>query len=91
MFHGASAATYVLVGLQVGGLLSAALARFSEGSLHQVICQRAFFACLAVVGIATLASPALGTGTFMASGATLGMMVLFATWDLGKAPAVTGL
>jgi hypothetical protein len=67
--------------LQVIGLLSALLARLSEGSSQQSWCHWLFVSCLAVIGIATMAFVAAGTKHWLPSGATLSLMVLAAVWD----------
>ncbi len=67
--------------LQVIGLLSAWLARLSEGSTQQAWCHWLFVGCLAVIGLATMAFVAAGTKHWLPSGATLSVMVLAAVWD----------
>ncbi|HXT58712.1 MAG TPA: hypothetical protein VN699_08750 [Pirellulales bacterium] len=76
---------YVLAVIQVLGLASACLARMGEGSIRQTSCQRLFFGCLAMVGAATMTAMLLGPGACLASGATMAVMVLTATWDFGGA------
>lgn len=66
--------------IQAAGLASAWLARLSEGSAHQAPCHWLFFGLLAAVGATIMVSIALGTG-WLASGATLSVMVLAAIWD----------
>lgn len=71
-----------LLGLiQVAGLASAWLARLSEGSSRQASCHRLFVGCLALVGAMTMAFVALGERYWLATGATLSVMVLAAIWD----------
>lgn len=67
------------------GLLSACLTRLSEGSAGHARFQRVFVACLALTGLATMASLLLGPHTCMVSGATLVVTILTATWDVGTA------
>jgi hypothetical protein len=67
--------------IQIAGLLSAWLARLSEGSRSQASCQWLFFACLGLMGLTTMASVALGPRYWLASGATLSVMILGAIWD----------
>ena len=67
--------------IQAAGLISAWLARLSEGSRSQAPCQCLFLAFLGLVGAATMLSAALGPRYWLASGATLSVMVLGAIWD----------
>ena len=76
---------WCLAAVHVLGLLSACLTRLSEGSLGQARFQRVFVCCLALTGLATMASLALGPNTCVVSGATMAVMVLTATWDIGTA------
>ncbi len=76
-----SALAWTLGLMQVVGLLSAWLARLSEGSSSQPWCHSLFFGCLAVMGLATMAFVALGARHWLGSGATLSVMVLAAVWD----------
>lgn len=77
--------------IQIAGLSSAWLARLSEGSRNQASCQRLFFALLGLVGVATMATVALGPRYWLASGATLSAMVLGAIWDFRPQPRPEGL
>jgi hypothetical protein len=72
---------WILSAVQAVGLLSAWLARLSEGSRVQTSCQRFFIACLATVGFATAASAALSSAAWLICSTTLALMVLAATWD----------
>ncbi len=79
---------WVLGIVQVAGLVSAWLARLSEGSANQASCHRLFFACLGVIGAATMLSVALGPRYLLISCITLSVMVLVAIWDFqAEAPA----
>jgi hypothetical protein len=83
---GASAWTALpwgLVAIQIAGLISAWLARLSEGSRGQGHFQIAFFACMVLVGLGTIVSLSLPPGRWLFSGATLSLMVLAAVWDFG--------
>jgi hypothetical protein len=74
--------------IQVTGLVSAWLARFSEGSARQASCHRLFFGCLGVVGLITMLSVALGPRYLLLACITISVMVLVAVWDLrAHAPA----
>ncbi len=75
-----------LASIQLIGLLSACLARLSEGSVRQVACQRFFLACLLLVGLGTIASLTLIPAYWVASGTTLSLMVLAATCDFRRCP-----
>lgn len=76
---------WCLAAVHAIGLLSACLTRMSEGSVGQARFQRLFVCCLALTGLATTASLALGPHTCMVSGATLVVTILTATWDVGSA------
>ena len=78
-------AIYGLAIIQTAGLLSACLARLGEGSTRQAGCQWLFFGCLSLVGLATMVALAVGPGACLASGTTLTVMVLTATWDFSRA------
>ena len=79
---------WILVGIQLLGLLTAWLTRITEGSWCQSWCQWAFFACLGLVGVATVVSIGLGPGCWLPSGATLSSMVLAAICDFSDASRV---
>ena len=66
------------------GLVSAWAARLSEGSQRQTLCQHLFFACMALVGTATLVSFGLGPACWLASAVTLAVMVLTVTCDFSR-------
>ena len=68
--------------IHIAGLVSAWLARLSEGSRSQASCQWLFFACLGLIGLTTMATVALGPRYWLASGITLSVMVLGAVWDV---------
>ena len=81
-----------LLGLiQIAGLLSAWLARLSEGSARQAWCQRLFVGCLALVGLTTMIVVALGARHWVSSGATLSAMILAAIWDFSAHARVESL
>jgi hypothetical protein len=77
--------------VQVAGLVSAWLARLSEGSRSQASCQWLFLACLGLMGLTTMASVALGARYWLASGITLTVMVLGAVWDFRAQARAEGL
>jgi hypothetical protein len=74
--------------LQFVGLLSAWLARLSEGSRSQSSCQWLFLSCMALVSLTTMVSLAYDTRYWLASGSTLSVMVLAVIWDFRAAPEV---
>jgi hypothetical protein len=76
--------------IQIAGLTSAWLARLSEGSSRQASCQRLFVGCLAVMGAMTMVFVALGLRHWLASGATLAVMMLAAIWDFRPHAHVEG-
>ena len=80
-----------LIFVQIAGLISAWLARLSEGSRTQAPCQWLFLALLGLVGTATMAAVTLGPRYWLASGATLGVMILGAVWDFRAQPRPEGL
>ncbi len=77
--------------VQVVGLLSAWLARLSEGSASQAWCHRVFVVCLGLMGLTTMAFVAIGARYWLASGATLSAMVLAAVWDFRAHAGVESL
>jgi len=82
------AVMWILVGIQVAGLVSAGLTRIAEGSCCQSYCQWVFLGCLGLVGMATVVSIGLGPGWWLPSGATLSSMVLAAICDFRDAGSV---
>ncbi|HWC91289.1 MAG TPA: hypothetical protein VG433_16585, partial [Pirellulales bacterium] len=87
---GHSTAYAFLGAIQAVGLLSAWLARFTEGSHNQHWYQWLFFLCLLVLGLATIAALLSSPAACVVTGATLSVMVLAATWDFsaGKSAAI---
>ena len=81
----ASCVFWGLVAVAVVGLASACFARMSEGSRHESLGQRLFFACLAFVAATTMAATTLGTGCWLSSGTTFSVMVLMVTCDFSHA------
>lgn len=73
---------YLLV--LAAGLLSGLAARVSEGSRHQTACQVAFLVCLSAVGGTTILCLGGDPGAWLASGATLSVMVLTVTCDFSR-------
>ncbi len=76
-----SAPFWGLAGVLTLGLVSAWLARIGAGSHRQSLSHGLFFGCLALVAFATILSVGVGPGCWLASVATLAMMVLAATAD----------
>ena len=79
---------WAFAAVQVGGLISAALARFSENRSGQASFQGIFFAALALVATVTIVSLALGWDGWVCSAATLSVMVVLAIWDPGLRTAI---
>jgi Asp/Glu/hydantoin racemase len=69
--------------VQLLALASACLARMAEGSLRESRYQRLCLGCLAMAGLATMASLVIGPTTCVFSGVALAVTILTATWDLG--------
>jgi hypothetical protein len=67
--------------VQIAGLVSAWLARLSEGSRGQASCHRLFYGCLGVIGLASMAAVTVGPRHLLVSCMTLSVMVLAAVWD----------
>jgi hypothetical protein len=67
--------------LQVMGLVSALLARISQGSSLEAGYQRVFFLLLASVGAATIVAVQIAPFICITSCATLSVMVLATVWD----------
>ena len=67
--------------VQFTGLLSAWLARLSEGSRSQAHCHWLFFTCLGLIGVATMLSISWGPRYLLFCCLTLSAMVLVAVWD----------
>jgi hypothetical protein len=77
---------WMLTVIQVCGLVSGWLTRWSRGSRHQLLAELLFFMCLALVGLSTmLAMPLSRHPEWLCGGATLGLMVLMAVWDFHPA------
>ena len=75
------AAFWILTVVEILGLTSAWFARLSEGSPRQAFCQRLFFGCLVLVGVAMIPAVKLGPGFWFSSGTTLSLMILAVTYD----------
>jgi hypothetical protein len=73
-----------ITALQVLGMASAAMARVAEGSRRQSACQNLFFACLVLIGLATIVAIGLGLGCWLSCGVVLSVMSVAATWDFGR-------
>ena len=82
---------YSFGAIQLLGLVSAGVTRVSEGSRCQTSSQQVFLGFLGTVGLATVASIALWPGCWLASGATLAVMVLTVTCDFGRSRRVAAV
>ena len=69
--------------VQLLGLLSAAMARFTENRTGQSSFQTIFLAALSLVAVSTVASLAVGSTLWVISAFTLAVMVVLAIWDPG--------
>ncbi len=74
----------VISSLQVCGLVSACLARISEGRPWQELCQRMFVALLVVVAFMTVLNVWNAPQQWMMSATTLAVMVVTATCDFSR-------
>ncbi len=79
-----SAVVWAVVLIQVLGVVSACLARFSEGCACQKLYQGLFFVCLALVATSAVVSFGFDPGCWLTSGGILAVMVVAATFQLGK-------
>jgi len=72
---------YLLVTLQLAGLVVAWTTRLSEGSRYQTACQLWFLAYLAGIGGATIVSGIVARGAWMGFAATFSVMLVMAASD----------
>ncbi len=77
-------ALWILVVAQIVGVLTAFVARFSEGSPRQAISQNVFFAVLLLMGAAALLAMAVGPGCWLGCATTLAVMILTVTCDFRR-------
>ncbi len=77
-----SLALWCLVGIHIGGLCSAVLARATQGTRLESPSHRLFFLAMAVVGVAMMGSLPWSRGCCLALGTTLSLMVLTVVWDV---------
>ena len=85
MFGGLSSSQFcVLSAVQVCGLMSAALARISEGRPWQSLFQRMFVAFLVIVAFANVLNVWNAPQQWMMSATTLAVMVVTATCDFTR-------
>ena len=73
---------WFMAAVPIVGLLSLALTRVGEHTTASLPCRCVFFACLLLVGLATMLSVASGLGHWTIGGATLSLMVVGSTLDL---------
>jgi hypothetical protein len=79
-----SAIPWAVVSVQILGILSACLARFSEGCGCQKFFQCVFFVLLTLVGGSAVVSLRFEPGCWLTSGTILAVMVVVATYQLGR-------
>jgi hypothetical protein len=84
-----SALAWAILAAQSLGILSACLARFSQGCSCQRVFQAFFLLCLVMVAGAGVASFALEPECWLTSGALLAVMLVAATFPLGQAREAT--
>jgi len=85
MTHLASSALpWAVVSVQILGILSACLARFSEGCACQKLCQGLFFLFLTLVAGSAVVSLRFRPECWLTAGAVLAVMVVTATFQLGR-------
>jgi len=75
------AIVWLLIAVQVLGLLSAWVARLSEGARCRGYAQCVFLGCLVVVAGTTIVALGLGPGYWLITGMTFPLMVLTVTCD----------
>lgn len=80
-----TASLWILGGVQLLGMTSAWMARLSEGSVHQALCQRVFFIGLVLMGLATMVNVATRPGMWLMSAVTLSVSLLVVICDFGHA------
>ena len=86
-----SAIGWVVIVAQLVGLMSVGIARLTERSSSVLPAQAFFLLALLAVGATTLVTLSSGSGTWLFTGATLPIMVVGATLDLGtgsEAPTI---
>ena len=85
MFGGVDFSQLCVISLvQVCGILSAALARITEGRRWQSLCQRLFLALLVIVAFTTILNVWNAPQQWMMSATTLAVMVVTATCDFSR-------
>lgn len=72
-----------VVAIQLVGLVSIAVAQFCERYWARALCQRSFFVCLLAVGSATVLAIYLGSANWLPCAATLGVMCVGGSFDIG--------
>jgi uncharacterized membrane protein YhdT len=77
-------AVWLVILVQVAGLLSVWLARASEGLTLEKRFRWLFLACLSLVAGSTVIGLSLGVGFWLTSGATLSTMAVTGIFDSGK-------
>ena len=74
---------WLLAGIQSLGVASAFMVRLGKGSRGESSFHGLFFACLGLVGLATMLSLAAEANSWLPCSATLALMILVAVWDFG--------
>ena len=74
---------WIVVAIQITSAISVVGARLSGRTWARVLFQRSFFVCLLAVGLATMVAIYCGKDTWLPSAATLGLLSVGGTLDLG--------
>jgi hypothetical protein len=80
-----TASLWILGCVQLVGMTSAWVARLSEGSQHQALCQRFFFVALLLMGLTTAATAASHHSMWLISAVTLAISLLVVICDFRHA------
>ena len=80
-----TASLWILGSVQLMGMTSAWLARLSEGSAHQALCQRFFFLALLLMGLATMVTASGHPSMWLVSAVTLAVSLLVVICDFRHA------
>lgn len=85
--NGCSTIALAIVVVVLAGLASTLFARLTENSSYQRAAQRACYACLGLVGAATIVALSLVPGFWLVPGGGFSLMVLGATCQFSRSEA----
>ncbi|HTU27040.1 MAG TPA: hypothetical protein VMF30_16655 [Pirellulales bacterium] len=71
---------WILLAVEVAGLMSASLVRLTHGCRSHSSCQWLFFACLSLVGCGSVVAMVISPICWLLSGGTLAMMIVSVVW-----------